>query len=74
MYINETVSFNAVNSHDPDGDEMMYEWYVDDRSCSNKEIFRYAFTDTIEHWVKLVVTDEKGKKNDVCIQIQAKKK
>jgi len=65
--INETVTFNAENSYDPDGSIELYEWdWENNRTCDDTgEISIHSFSTEGDHPVNLRVTDNGGATNNI---------
>jgi len=61
-YINETVTFNATGSYDPDGDIVWYYWSFGDDTYLNAtdQIAQHAYVDNGTYTVTLVVSDNEG--------------
>jgi len=54
------VSFDGTNSYDPEGEELLYNWYVDGTPSGNGATTDYEFQLVGTHEVVLKVTDEFG--------------
>jgi len=55
--IKNPVYFSAEKAFDPDGDDLIYSWIIDNNEYSNKESFYYYFVKPGKYEVKLVVSD-----------------
>jgi len=53
------VSFSAGESFDPDGDNMIYAWLINDTFRGNKDTLRYVFEEEGNYTVTLVLEDGK---------------
>lgn len=53
-----TVSFDATESSDPDGEIVSYQWYFSDGATASGSQVSHPFTEGAEHSVTLVVTDD----------------
>jgi hypothetical protein len=58
--INETITFNATFSHDPDGNIMKYEWDFGDGSNATGKIVTRSYSSIGSYTVTLSVIDNKG--------------
>ncbi len=58
----QTITFNASNSTDPDGDITKYEWTFGDGNITNttEQIITYSYTSAGTFTVNLTVTDDDG--------------
>ena len=61
-YVNQTITFDASNSYDPDGYIVNYEFNFSDGTIvsGNTSIVEHAFSDPGNYTVSLVVTDNDG--------------
>ncbi|MCW3130185.1 MAG: M14 family zinc carboxypeptidase [Methanophagales archaeon] len=64
--INETITFNASNSTDPDGTIENYEWTFGDGEKAEGEIVTHSYSSAGNYTVKLTVTDNEGAKNSTA--------
>ena len=55
--IKNPVYFSAEKAFDPEGDDLIYSWIIDNNEYSNKESFYYYFVKPGKYEVKLVVSD-----------------
>lgn len=53
------VTFNSLNSYDPDGKIILYEWKINNKIVSNSSTFSRAFSSGA-HKITLTVVDDKG--------------
>jgi|GEM_PF-1995069 len=60
VYVNETITFNAAESHDPDGYIVTYSWDFGDGSTATGFITFHAYADNGSYVVTLTVTDNDG--------------
>jgi hypothetical protein len=51
------VYMSALKTYDIDGDELQYQWLIDEEKCSDEDSFYYYFDQPGDHEVKLVVSD-----------------
>ena len=66
---NETVTFNAAQSTDPDGEIVSYRWLIGTESTSGQQV-EHTFRQAGEFHVQLTVEDETGKTDtvqEVCV-------
>ncbi len=55
-----TVTFNASNSTDLDGDIISYDWYFDDGDTDSGSDVNHVFTSSGDYAVTLTVTEKDG--------------
>jgi len=55
--VNQTVTFNASDSTDPDGTFVKYEWDFGDENTGTREVITHAFSSAGDYTVILTVTD-----------------
>ncbi len=60
VHIDDTVTFNASNSYDPDGTIVNYFWDFGDGNTGTGELVSHAYTDNRSYFVTLTVTDNDG--------------
>jgi len=60
VYINETISFNAAESYDPDGTIVNYSWDFGDGNTGTGITVSHAYSDNGFYLVTLTVTDNDG--------------
>jgi len=60
VYVNETITFNAADSYDPDGYIVNYSWDFGDGSTATGFIAFHAYADNGSYSVTLTVTDNDG--------------
>jgi len=65
VYTNETITFNATNSHDPDGSIVGYFWDFGDGTNATGVTTDHSFADDGNYTVALTVTDDDGATNIV---------
>lgn len=58
--VNETITFDASQSYDPDGQIVQYLWDFGDNTSSNQKVATYAYARAGNFSPKLTVTDDKG--------------
>jgi len=63
--VNQTITFNASSSYDPDGTIVSYEWDFGDGNITNTthEILNHSYSEAGSYEVTLTVTDDKGATN-----------
>jgi PKD repeat protein len=63
--VNQTVTFNASNSTDPDGNITKYDWDFGDGNITNttEEIINHSYSLAGDYLVNLTVTDNDGATN-----------
>ena len=69
--VNETITFNASNSTDPDGFITHYEWDFGDGKITNttEEIITHLYSSAGNYTVSLTVTDNDGAKDTTTIEL-----
>ena len=60
VYVNETITFNAADSYDPDGTIVNYSWDFGDRNTATGVTVSHAYSDNGLYLVTLTVTDNDG--------------
>lgn len=68
-YLPLTVNFDGSDSYDPDGQIVSYAWSFGDGNTGNGAVVNYTFTTKKKDKVKLLVTDNSGKKSEEKISI-----
>ncbi len=58
--VNETITFDASQSFDPDGQITQYRWEFGDGRTSNLAVATYAYSQPGTYTVRLTVTDNQG--------------
>ena len=58
--VNETISFDASQSSDPDGQITQYRWEFGDGSSSNQSVTTHAYSQPGTYTVRITVTDNQG--------------
>ena len=61
--VNQTVTFNASSSYDPDGNITNYEWDFGDGTNGTGEMVNHSYSSTGNYTVILTITDDAGAKN-----------
>ncbi|MEM1118884.1 MAG: ThuA domain-containing protein [Bacteroidota bacterium] len=66
-----TVQLDADQSKDFDGDQLTYEWFIDDAttSVSSEATFAHTFVEAGEHMAKLVITDPSGERAESTVEV-----
>ncbi|NQE06037.1 hypothetical protein C5S32_09220 [ANME-1 cluster archaeon GoMg1] len=64
--VNETITFNASNSTDPDGTIENYEWDFGDGEKAEEKIVTHSYSSAKNYTVKLTVTDNEGATNSTA--------
>ena len=63
-YVNASISFDASNSSDPDGDDIVsYEWDFGDGTNGNGVSVEHSYNSSGNYTVKLTITDSQEKTN-----------
>jgi PKD repeat protein len=65
--INETLTFDASNSSDPDGQITAYLWNFGDGNSSNQKIVTHAYSRAGTYTASLTVTDDAGAKAQASV-------
>jgi len=60
VYVNETITFNAADSYDPDGYIVNYSWDFGDGNTATGVTVSHAYSDNGFYLVTLTVTDNDG--------------
>ncbi|MBN1348946.1 T9SS type A sorting domain-containing protein [candidate division KSB1 bacterium] len=58
--IHETITFDASQSYDPDGEIVSYQWNFGDGSSSTKKVSTHGYAIAKTYTYQLIVTDDKG--------------
>ena len=69
--VNQSVTFDASSSYDPDGNIMNYEWDFGDGNITNttEEVIKHSYSEAGSYEVVLTVTDDKGATNSTTKMI-----
>ena len=69
--VNQTITFNASSSYDPDGTIVSYEWDFGDGNVTNTthEILNHSYSEAGNYEVTLTVTDDDGAANSTTKEI-----
>jgi len=69
--VNQTITFNASLSYDPDGTIVKYEWDFGDGNITSTthEIINHSYSEVGNYEVTLTVTDDKGATNSTTKKI-----
>lgn len=69
--VNQTVTFNASNSTDPDGNITNYEWDFDDGNTTNttEAVITHSYSLEGDYNVNLTVMDNNGATNTTSRKI-----
>jgi PKD repeat protein len=60
MYVDDTITFNAAESYDPDGTVVAYSWDFGDGTTASGITVFHAYADNSSYIVTLTVTDNNG--------------
>ena len=67
--VNQTITFNASSSYDPDGTIVSYEWNFGDGNVTNTteetKTINYSYSEAGSYEVTLTVTDDDGATNSI---------
>ena len=68
---NQTITFDASSSYDPDGTIVSYEWDFGDGNITNTthEIIKHSYSESGIYEVTLTVTDDEGAKNSTSKEV-----
>jgi PKD repeat protein len=74
LFVNQTITFDASASYDPDGFITNYEWDFGDGNTTNttKEVVTHLYTSAGNYTVNLTVTDDDGAMNATSKLIEVK--
>ena len=61
--VNQSITFDASSSYDPDGTIVSYEWDFDDGNTAMGKIVNHVYSSADEYTVTLTVTDNSSAKN-----------
>ena len=61
--VNETITFDASSSYDPDGYIVSYEWDFGDGNTGTGEVITHSYSSAGDYTVNLTVTDNDGAVN-----------
>ncbi|MFH1012672.1 MAG: PKD domain-containing protein [Candidatus Peregrinibacteria bacterium] len=67
--VGKTVTFNALKSHDPDGEIITVEWYFGDDVARADFVTDHVFNKAGEYLVKLKVIDDKGEAREQIVKV-----
>jgi len=69
--VNQSVTFDASSSYDPDGKIIAYEWDFGDGNITNttEEVISHSYSESGSYKVTLTVRDDKGAKNSTTKMI-----
>jgi parallel beta-helix repeat protein len=70
LFTNQTITFNASSSYDPDGTIGNYEWEFGDGANGTGEIVTYSYSAAGTYNVTLTVTDDDGATNKETEKIE----
>ena len=68
-FVNQTITFDASSSYDPDGTIVSYEWDFDDGNTAMGKIVNHAYSSAGEYTVTLTVTDNSSLTNSTTRKI-----
>jgi PKD repeat protein len=74
LFVNQTITFDASSSYDPDGNITSYEWDFGDGNTTNttEEIVTHLYSSTGNYTVNLTVTDDDGANNSASEIIEVR--
>lgn len=69
--VNQTITFNASSSYDPDGNITSYEWDFGDGNITNttEETINHSYSEAGSYLVNLTVTNDDGATNSTTKEI-----
>ena len=67
--VDQTITFDASNSTDPDGTIISYEWDFGDGTTGSGKVITHSYEESKIYRVTLTVTDNKGAKSQFSIEI-----
>ena len=62
-FVNQTITFDASSSYDPDGTIVSYEWDFGDGNTATGKIVNHAYSSAGKYTVTLTVTENSSAKN-----------
>jgi len=68
--VEQTITFDASSSYDPDGTIVSYEWDFDDGNTATGKIVNHAYTSAGEYTVTLTVTDNSSLTNSTTRKVK----
>ncbi|MCW3131937.1 MAG: right-handed parallel beta-helix repeat-containing protein [Candidatus Methanospirare jalkutatii] len=69
-FINQTITFDASSSYDPDGAIVSYDWDFDDGNTATGKIVTHAYSSAGEYTVTLTVTDNSSLTNSTTRKVK----
>ena len=70
--VNQTITFNASNSSDPDGFIVKYVWNFGDSSAGEGKVVTHSYSSPVDYIVTLNVIDDEGAKNTTSREVKVK--
>ena len=70
--VNQTITFNASNSSDPDGFIVKYVWNFGDSSAGEGKVVTPSYSSPADYIVTLNVIDDEGAKNTTSREVKVK--
>ena len=70
--VNQTITFNASDSYDPDGEVVRYYWDFGDEMSAMGKITTHSYAFAGNYTVTLTVYDYKGAKNSTTKKVEVK--
>jgi len=67
--VNQTITFDASSSYDPDGEIVSYEWDFDDGNSGTEKVTSHSYSSGGDYTVTLTVTDDYGAANATSKQV-----
>lgn len=70
--VNQTITFNASDSYDPDGEVVRYYWDFGDEMSALDKIITHSYASAGNYTVTLTVYDDKGAENSTTKKVEVR--
>ena len=70
VYPYQVIGLNGMNSSDPEGDNLTYEWLIDREHFSSSAVDAHFFEEEGLHHIMLIAKDSKGLRNYITKKIR----